>query len=404
MTVKVFVFDYGRKFLQLQWTDPATGRRRTESSGCTSRREASIAAQAKEKTLNAVDVPQDGTIPFEMFLMQLDDDVLSGVAERTAEKVRNVLNVMERFGEPATLRDVNSRYLSKYVGWLRAEGRAETTIQSHLRHIKTLLRWAVSNRYLPEMPQIPATPRASKRKLMKGRPITEAEFAELRRHIPGVVGAGHAANWDRLAVGLWLSGLRLGEAMVLSWDATQGLHVMLADRPKLRIPDWADKGHEDRILPITPDFAEFLLGTPAGERVGPVFHPSYTNHRNGRVGRYRSYREASRVLSAVGAAAKIIVDSVKVRGQAEPKQKYASAHDLRRSFGSRWSRIVTPNVLRELMRHSAIQTTMAYYVGDDADRTQDEVYRAFEKLTGNSATSPFNTLLNTPKEVASETR
>jgi len=32
--------------------------------------------------------------------------------------------------------------------------------------------------------------------------------------------------------------------------------------------------------------------------------------------------------------------------------KYASAHDLRRSFGTRWAKRVMPVVLQKLMRHS----------------------------------------------------
>ena len=36
----------------------------------------------------------------------------------------------------------------------------------------------------------------------------------------------------------------------------------------------------------------------------------------------------------------------------------ASAHDLRRSFGFRWSCRVMPTVLGKLMRHESIETTM----------------------------------------------
>ncbi|MBA3483727.1 MAG: hypothetical protein H0T51_18110 [Pirellulales bacterium] len=53
----------------------------------------------------------------------------------------------------------------------------------------------------------------------------------------------------------------------------------------------------------------------------------------------------------------------------------ASAHDLRRSFGFRWSRLVMPPVLKELMRHTEIATTMKFYVGVNADATADELWR-----------------------------
>ena len=33
------------------------------------------------------------------------------------------------------------------------------------------------------------------------------------------------------------------------------------------------------------------------------------------------------------------------------KTKYASAHDMRRSFGDRWAELVMPAVLQQLTRH-----------------------------------------------------
>lgn len=218
-----------------------------------------------------------------------------------------------RVHEPAELRDVTARDLSQYVAWLREAGRSESTIQSHLRHVKAVLRWAVSNKYLPAAPAIPATPRASKRKMMKGRAVTDAEFDRFVIAIPGIVGEQHAAHWQRMARGLWLSGLRLEESMSLSWDATAPFHVITDDRGrvKLRIPAEAEKGFEDRLYPATPDFAEFLLTTPTADHTGFVFHPAYSKGRS--VHRDRNGREAGRVFSAVGETSQIIVDAGRPR-------------------------------------------------------------------------------------------
>lgn len=48
--------------------------------------------------------------------------------------------------------------------------------------------------------------------------------------------------------------------------------------------------------------------------------------------------------------------------------------DLRRSFGYRYSRRVMPAVLRELMRHAKVETTIQYYVGNDAKRTAADLW------------------------------
>ena len=50
--------------------------------------------------------------------------------------------------------------------------------------------------------------------------------------------------------------------------------------------------------------------------------------------------------------------------------------------------LVMPTVLRELMRHADINTTMRYYVGVNADATADELWR----VAGESRqTSDFET-------------
>lgn len=59
--------------------------------------------------------------------------------------------------------------------------------------------------------------------------------------------------------------------------------------------------------------------------------------------------------------------------------KYASAHDLRRSFGERWSTRVMPQVLMALMRHESIATTMRYYVGRNANTTADAVWEGYKR-------------------------
>ena len=51
--------------------------------------------------------------------------------------------------------------------------------------------------------------------------------------------------------------------------------------------------------------------------------------------------------------------------------KWASAHDLRRSFGEQCAVRVMPHVLKELMRHENIETTMWYYVARNAETTAD---------------------------------
>jgi integrase len=140
-----------------------------------------------------------------------------------------------------------------------------------------------------------------------------------------------------------------------------------------------EKGKQDRLLPITPDFADLLRLVPAIRRTGHVFNPRLTK------GRVRSTSTASRIISAIGKKTGVKVSTRRKRdenGEIITVPKFASAQDFRRTFGSRWAPKVMPIILKELMRHESIETTLNYYVGLNAERTANEAWSAFESQTG----------------------
>jgi hypothetical protein len=57
--------------------------------------------------------------------------------------------------------------------------------------------------------------------------------------------------------------------------------------------------------------------------------------------------------------------------------KSASVHDLHRAFGTRWAEGVVPAILRRLMRYSAVETTMSYYVDLDASEVVAPLWADF---------------------------
>jgi integrase len=158
------------------------------------------------------------------------------------------------------------------------------------------------------------------------------------------------------------------------------------DEPLLRIPAALDKGRKNRESPITPDFVEFLLATPEDERHGRVF-PAVTHSRE----------DASRTIGAIGRAA-----GVKIKTKANEEAQFATAHDLRRSFGARWAALVMPGELQELMRHEHITTTMTFYVGKNARRTSKSIREAFNRSRPN--TFPNSGLETSPSDTPSNER
>ena len=186
------------------------------------------------------------------------------------------------------------------------------------------------------------------------------------------------ARWQRLLTGLWLSGLRLGEALRLSWDWEAGFSVDTTGKyPVFRIRSDSQKSGRDEVAPMTPDFAEWLLQTPEAERVGLVF-PIPSMKAPG-----MAPHNVSRTVAEIGRKAGVVTDAV--------TGACASAHDLRRSFGTRWSKRVMPAVLKRLMRHADISTTMGYYVDLDAGDLAAQLWAGFGNTSGNNGQSEAET-------------
>ncbi len=204
--------------------------------------------------------------------------------------------------------------------------------------------------------------------------------------VAAVVGKHAESSWKWYLEGLWLSGLRLAESLELYWDRDDRLCVDLTgEHPMLRIPAELEKGNEDRLLPMAPEFAEFLLSTPDAERNGPVFNPKPKRKKGPRLMAHRVGELVSEIgkMANVKVFSKPLVKDAKENG----KVKFASAHDLRRSFGERWASRVMPVVLQELMRHDSIDTTMRYYVGRNAQSTAKILWQAHMEVAGNTSSN-----------------
>jgi integrase len=272
-------------------------------------------------------------------------------------------NHFERIVAPIMLSDVTGSKISSYEVGLRTAGLSEASIATYLRAIRAALNWALDIELVRMVPRVRIPKNKGKRRA-RGRAVTGEEFDRWLMAMKKLVGNSRYRSWERLMRGLWLTGLRLGESLDLWWDREDKIIPLNVDgrRPVLSIPGQLQKSKRDETSPLTPDFVKFLRETPASNRVGPVFSPL------GKEGEARSVDYVGRTISAAGTAAKIIVakdgDSI----------RFASAHDLRRSFGDRWAQRVMPAVLKELMRHRSIETTMSYYVGRSAEQTADVLW------------------------------
>ena len=360
--IRVTVFsNIGRKNLRMSYRDPGTGNPTTRSTGTTKRREAERIAAKWEAELQEGRYVGGADIRWRDFRERYEDEHLITLAEKTYSAACTALNHLERVIGPQTLGGLTATNLSRFQAKLRREGMKTTTLACHMRSIKAALGWAAIMEIIPQTPKIIMPKLAKGARLMKGRPITEAEFTRMLAAMT-IVRPKDPAAWIKMLWSLWLGGLRLGEALALSWGEEADISIDLSGRhPRFRILAEGEKGRRDRLLPMTPDFAEFILKTPPTGRYGRVFQIL-----NLRTGRPLQLRRTSEMISEIGKRAGVVVN--KVEG------KFASAHDLRRAFGTRWAPRVKPLTLKSLMRHSSISTTEKYYVDLDADELGDELW------------------------------
>lgn len=359
MKISVYLMQRaGRTNWECQWKDPITGLLKTRSTKTPNKREAERFAGNLEAELNAGTYRNAWNVPWKTLAERYELEVMSSRAKKTRYKFQAARKWLEKLINPQFASLIDADMISKFQSQLRTEGQEEATIKGHLSALRACLNWAEKLQLIARAPHFAMPKRINK---AKGRALTEAEFKSYLEAMEETVGPKHEAGFRELIYGLWLSGLRLEEAIRLTWEPTyDGISVDLTEGiPRLRIEANEDKSTKARLLPITPDFGKFLLDIPQERRYGRVFRPTI----EGMQTTYLRSDTCGDILRAIGVKAKIIVAEYRPRvGETEPRRKHASAQDFRRTFGTRWAPLVTPQQLQELMRHGSIQTTMAYYV------------------------------------------
>ncbi len=406
--IKVWVVERGdRQELVLVWNDPVNGHRRQRSARTTKRKEAERAAG--QLALELENEVRRESVPWDIARDRYEKEVLRLQRPKSLKSFATAATRFEGIINPRSLDDASTDNLSRFTARLHKDGLSTNSLASYLRELRRFLRWAAEIWPAYTVPKI-RTPRVPKRDLMKGRPITAEEFERMlektadgmleylhvhwqhqpnprkvkdgqspRQWKPPRVTQQMVESWRFLLRGLWESGFRLGEALDFWWDHEERLHVFGIDqrRPLLRYFAESEKGNRDRMLPMTPGFARLLWSVPQEERCGLVFNPVL--HQS----RVNSMETASAVICAIGKAANVVVSTNR-----HGRPKFASAQDLRRSFGSRLAPKLHPMELKELMRHESLETTMRYYVGIEAARMAGDIW---ERLGGESCDQACDT-------------
>lgn len=366
--IRVYIRRKGRANYYLYYRDPATGREISKSARTSDKGDAERAAQRWESEL--LETRGVDGCGWDYFCERFEDEHLPDKPRRTQNSYVAALAHFQRIIKVGSVAEVTSDHVSRVRGALLNEGRPNATVANILTHCRAAFKWAERIGMLRKAPVF-SMPKQVKRRFMRGRPVTDAELQLMLDHahhwsdkdksITKEVSLAVAPTWRRMMEMLRLSGLRLEEGSILSWDKPP-IRVFLdvEPHPFLLFFGEGQKSGEDEALPITPAFAAWLAQTPPEDRRGLV--APVLGERLEPV----KWLEISRGISAIGKAAGVLVNEL---------GKYASAHDLRRAFGTEWALKVRPITLQRMMRHKHISTTLKFYVGLDSADVGAELWK-----------------------------
>lgn len=336
-TVKVVKESRRNRFV-MRWQEG--DRWREKSAKVKTRREAERAARDLERDLaerHALGITWDALI------VRYDREHLAHKSTPYRKSTHSAISSYEKLLPLNDADEVTTETISRWATWMRSQGKSDASVRSYIKHLLAMLRWG------EQMELVERAPRYRMRHIetpgMRGRPITRAEFEQMLDACK-VIRPQDWAVWDDYLKGLWLSGLRLRESLTLSWDTSDDFVVDLSGTPCYHIHG-SDKKKKHYLAPMPPDFAAYLSER---DREGKVWQMPVNADQVGKI------------VGKLGAG-------IDVGG------KTATAHDIRRAFGTRWSRALMPADLKELMRHSNVSTTMKFYIRASVDSITEELQK-----------------------------
>lgn len=354
----------GRKFYQAEFVDPITGKVTAKSTKETNRRLAERFAVELERELER-GIYKRGATPWDLFKERYVEEACDGLREKSIQSVESTFRAVDQLINPKTLQGLaRPDALSKFRQALGAKVRnrggedvalSSATVNKHLRNLRAAFWWAKKSGMLAEVPDLPFVKRAGTG--AKSRAVTAEEFERMLDAVPKVVDKSQASEWEFLLRLLWLTGMRLGEALALRWfEGPVSLEIQ-GKRPVVVFSPEGQKANQTDTIPLTLDAVE-LINEREVVAGGFVVMPSR---------KVRTVDWPSRVISKVGAKA-LVFTAV---------GKAASAHDLRRGFATQLSRFVKTSQLTSAMRHKSLSTTMRYYVHDTVESLTEALDEAY---------------------------
>lgn len=333
-----------------RWTDPE-GRRHSRSF--VTKRDAVAFACEKQNQIENTLVAGLPAISLKEFYTEHSQLMRGNVAARTlAIHLATIELLADCLGWDRSVAGITVRDIERFRAGRLATGIAAGTANKDLNVLRRVFNLAILRGYLAK----DTNPCNGIPKLKVGSiritVVPPQEFTTIYSFAPDVY-------WRALVTTFYTAGLRLREAMNLTWqDIDFESHDLHVTRKKAVgfVQPWSPKDHQLRMIPLPAQTVNLLA---AWQSVAPEDCP-YIFMEQARWDYYRRQVEASRWRERTD-----LVNNLLRRFQTICRKAGVRAytlHDLRRSCITNLARQLPIHVVQQLAGHSDMHTTQRYYL------------------------------------------
>lgn len=357
--IKVRIVKTARDGYVMKWRDAVGCDRQTKCSGRTQR-----ARESERKSLEKRLNDRASELSWSEFWHKFDTNHLSQLSP--AHRVK-CSTMHKRMSEAASRRgirdfkcsDVDSVLALEVESAMRQSDIEESTVRSNMASLWSMLSWGQDYGLIPDFrrPRRRGGKREKQLVKSKGRSLSGEEIDRMRAAIPLVCKRGEKpAGFLNAMKAMELIGMRLTECWLFSWDPAPGTHFpVLLDTSSAAIEfSNVQKSGVDATVPLTNEAIAWLRQLRDHRGDSP-----WVCRTTGARGEHATPNRLGRVISAAGEKANVVVK--RFQKSTCEKIKYASAHDLRRTFATRLQRDLTISERQRLTRHANASTLLDHY-------------------------------------------
>jgi integrase len=329
------------------------------------RKEAEVFAELKQKEIRIGKANPQPKITLAAYRKEHSELMEGNVAPKSlCQHLASIDLLVDLVGDKKLLDKITVRDIERLRANRLKNGASPATANKDMKALRRVFNLAILRGYLPRDSNpcvgIPMLKIGSKQQVY----IRPDDFRKVYHHAP-------SAFWRALLVTLYTTGLRLREALNLTWKDIDFESDMLCISRRAAsgfVQAWTPKDHELRRIPF-PEQATSLL--TAWHSVAPEGCPYvFMEHA-----RWEYYYQ--RVMSGKWKSGQDLTNNVLRRFNTICRKAAVgpySLHDMRRSCITNWAKHLPIHVVKQLAGHSDIRTTQQYYLSvqpEDVNRAQE---------------------------------